>query len=149
MFNPGLRERHWEQISEIVGFPLQADEGMSLEKLVDMNLENYIPKFETISEAASKEFSLERALEKMKNEWEPVRHFFEKKIYFHKTNLQKNHTIPNTLYTKRKKKRKKKRLEVLKEGRERNWGAIMSFKQSRDIIRSSCTAYVLFMQSIR
>ena len=30
--------------------------------------------------------------------------FFEKKIYFHKTNLQKIlHTIPNTLYTKEKK----------------------------------------------
>ncbi len=72
LFNPGLRDRHWEQISDIVGFPLRPDEDMCLSKLVDMNLESYIPRFEGISEAASKEFSLEKALEKMKLEWEPV-----------------------------------------------------------------------------
>ena len=50
--------------------------------------------------------------------------FFEKKIYFHKTNLRKNHTY-NTIHTiyKEKEKKAKKRLEVLKEGRERNWGS--------------------------
>ena len=39
-----------------------------------------------------------------------IQFFFEKKIYFHKTNLQKKiiHTILNTLYTKRKKKGQKR-----------------------------------------
>ena len=32
-------------------------------------------------------------------------------------------TIPNTLYTKRKKKRQKKRLEILKEGRDGDGGS--------------------------
>lgn len=72
LFNPGLRERHWDQISEIVGYQLRPDDDMCLTKLVDMNLESYIPKFENISEAASKEYSLEKAMEKMKNEWEPI-----------------------------------------------------------------------------
>jgi dynein heavy chain len=72
LFNPGLRDRHWEKISEIVGFNLKPDDDMCLSKLIDMNLENHIPKFENISEAASKEFSLEKALEKMKSEWEPM-----------------------------------------------------------------------------
>ena len=75
LFNPGMRERHWEQISEIVGFPLRPDEDMCLSKLVDMNLESHIPRFESISEAASKEFSLEKAMEKMKAEWDPVRNY--------------------------------------------------------------------------
>ena len=74
LFNPGLRERHWEQISEIVGYPLKPDEDMCLSKLVDMNLDNYITRFESISESASKEYSLEKAMEKMKAEWEPVSH---------------------------------------------------------------------------
>ena len=74
--------------------------------------------------------------------------FFEKKIYFHKINLQKNH-IHNTKHTiyKRKEIKAKKKLEILKEGRKKKWEvAIMSFIQLIDIIRSSCSAYILFMQ---
>ena len=72
LFNPGLRERHWEQISEIVGFMLKPDESFSLSKLVDMNLEPFVTNFEGISESASKEFSLEKAMEKMRADWAPV-----------------------------------------------------------------------------
>lgn len=72
LFNPGLRDRHWEQISEIVAFPLKPDDSYCLSKFVDMNLESHIPRFEQISEAASKEYSLEKAMEKMKTEWAPV-----------------------------------------------------------------------------
>jgi hypothetical protein len=67
--NPGLRERHWEQISEIVGFPIRPTPELTLQKIIDMNLDEYLPKFELISEAASKEHSLEKNLEKMKAEW--------------------------------------------------------------------------------
>ena len=72
LFNPGLRERHWEKISDIVGFSVRPDECSCLSKFVDMNLEPYIPKFDSISEAASKEYALEKALEGMKKEWAPV-----------------------------------------------------------------------------
>ena len=72
LFNPGLRDRHWDQISEIVGYSIKPDEDTNLSKLIDMNLEPHIAKFEGISEAASKEYSLEKAMEKMKVEWEPV-----------------------------------------------------------------------------
>lgn len=75
LFNPGLHERHWIQISEIVGYTLRNEDGMCLAKLIDMNLEQHIPKFDIISEAATKEYALEKAIDKMKNEWEPVRFF--------------------------------------------------------------------------
>lgn len=72
LFNPGMRDRHWEIVSEVIGIPFKPDEDTCLSKLIDMNLEAYIPRFEAISEAASKEFSLEKALEKMQSEWEEV-----------------------------------------------------------------------------
>ena len=72
MFNPGLRERHWLQMSDIIGYNIKADEDMNLAKMVDMKLEPYLTKFEGISEAASKEFSLEKAMEKMMHEWDDV-----------------------------------------------------------------------------
>lgn len=31
--NPSLKSRHWEQISEIVGFPIKVDESMTLAKV--------------------------------------------------------------------------------------------------------------------
>ncbi|XP_059164025.1 dynein axonemal heavy chain 7-like isoform X1 [Physella acuta] len=71
LFNPGLRERHWAQISEIVGYNMRPDDSYCLSKLVDMNLDPFIPKFESISESASKEFSLEKAMQSMKKEWAP------------------------------------------------------------------------------
>jgi dynein heavy chain len=73
LFNQGMRERHWQQVSEIVGFNLRPDDDMCLSRLIDMNLESHISKFESISEAAGKEYSLEKALEKMKVEWAPVK----------------------------------------------------------------------------
>lgn len=72
LFNQGMRERHWIQVSDIVGFNLRPDDDMCLSRLIDMNLEVHVSKFEGISEAAAKEYSLEKALEKMKTEWAPV-----------------------------------------------------------------------------
>ena len=31
--NPGMKSRHWEQVSEIVGFPIKVDENMTLAKV--------------------------------------------------------------------------------------------------------------------
>ncbi|KAK9511585.1 hypothetical protein O3M35_000215 [Rhynocoris fuscipes] len=67
--NPGLKERHWELISEIVGFPIVLNDELTLEKIFDYGIEDYVPKFEALSDAATKENNLEKALAKMMAEW--------------------------------------------------------------------------------
>ncbi|KAK2577836.1 hypothetical protein KPH14_001102, partial [Odynerus spinipes] len=67
--NPFMKKRHWEQVSELVGFPIKVDKNMTLSKILDYGLANYVPKFEPISEAATKEGNLEKALKKMHVDW--------------------------------------------------------------------------------
>jgi dynein heavy chain len=67
-----MRNRHWEQMSEMIGYPFRPNDDTNLVKIIEMNLLEFIPKFEGISEAASKEFSLEKALDKMKKEWKDI-----------------------------------------------------------------------------
>jgi len=73
LFNPGMRDRHWLQVSEVVGFDLHPSDDMCLSHLVHMNLGVHILKFDSISEVASREYLLEKALAKMQDEWDPVR----------------------------------------------------------------------------
>ncbi|KAK2587842.1 hypothetical protein KPH14_003939 [Odynerus spinipes] len=67
--NPGLKSRHWEQISSIINVPIKYDAELSLGRILDMNLDKYINQFEGISEAATKENTLERGMDKMEKEW--------------------------------------------------------------------------------
>lgn len=52
--NPGMRARHWKQMSEIVGYDLTPDSGTTLRKVLKLNLAPYLEKFEVISAGASK-----------------------------------------------------------------------------------------------
>uniref|UniRef100_UPI0037E73D97 dynein axonemal heavy chain 7 n=1 Tax=Semicossyphus pulcher TaxID=241346 RepID=UPI0037E73D97 len=68
--NPGLRDRHWDAMSEVAGISLQpADDQVCVAHFLSMSLEQHLSSFEGISEAASKEYSLEKAMEKMAGEW--------------------------------------------------------------------------------
>lgn len=70
--NPGLRDRHWEKISEVCGIPLYPSDDMTLKGLLQMDVLPHIEKIQEISEVASKEYKLERALDKMQAEWKPM-----------------------------------------------------------------------------
>ncbi|XP_031567893.1 dynein heavy chain 3, axonemal-like [Actinia tenebrosa] len=67
--NPGLRDRHWEQMSEVVEFDIKPEPTTSLCNMLEYNLHKNMNKLEEISGSASKEFALEKAMEKMKIEW--------------------------------------------------------------------------------
>jgi dynein heavy chain len=70
--NPGIRPRHWQKMSEIIGFDITPDMGTSLRKVLKYDLSSHMEEFEAISAGASKEFSLEKAMHKMEEDWESI-----------------------------------------------------------------------------
>ena len=70
--NPGLRERHWKEMSEELGFPVKADASFSLTRALQLELPKHIESIERYSDFASKEFSLERTLDQMLVNWQGV-----------------------------------------------------------------------------
>lgn len=60
-------------MSEVAGISLQpADNQACVADFISMHLEQHLSSFEGISEAASKEHSLEKAMEKMACEWSDI-----------------------------------------------------------------------------
>ena len=80
--NPGIRDRHWKQMSDICGFDITPDPFTTLRKMQKMDLDQHMEQFEAISGGATKEFSLEKALAKMQEEWEPIEVIIITKIYY-------------------------------------------------------------------
>eukprot|EP00899_Mesostigma_viride_P002516 jgi/Mesvir1/12265/Mv00478-RA.2 len=71
--NPGMRDRHWKKLSDEIGFPLRADESFSVSRALQLDLQAQIGVIEETSEYASKEYALEKALDKMQSEWAGVK----------------------------------------------------------------------------
>lgn len=70
--NPGMRERHWISVSKAIGVEFMPDETTTLASVLDRKLAEFMPALEEISGVASKEFSFEKALQKMYQEWKDV-----------------------------------------------------------------------------
>jgi dynein heavy chain len=70
--NPGMRERHWISISKAIGSDFMPDDTTNLSSVLDRNLAQFMPTLEEISGVASKEFSFEKALQKMYQEWKDI-----------------------------------------------------------------------------
>uniref|UniRef100_A0A8B9ZF17 Dynein axonemal heavy chain 7 n=1 Tax=Anas platyrhynchos TaxID=8839 RepID=A0A8B9ZF17_ANAPL len=67
--NRGMKDRHWEQISEIVGCEIKPNETTTLLNIISEIRVSFQFRLEPIGAAASKEYSLEKSIEKMKSEW--------------------------------------------------------------------------------
>eukprot|EP00117_Sycon_ciliatum_P023820 scpid1450/ scgid20157/ Dynein heavy chain 3, axonemal; Axonemal beta dynein heavy chain 3; Ciliary dynein heavy chain 3 len=67
--NPGLKDRHWQRMSEVVGQDITPEADTSLSQMIELGLGKHVEKLEEVSASASKEHSLEKAMEKMKAEW--------------------------------------------------------------------------------
>ena len=70
--HPGLRDRHWDKMGEVVGYSIKPDEFTTLNRIAEQRLEPFLEKFEEISFAAGKEYNLEKSLAAMRAEWTPL-----------------------------------------------------------------------------
>ena len=69
--NPGMRDRHWEQLSAQLGTVIKPKPSLTFAKCLEMGLDRRIDEITKIAEIAAKEFSIEQALDKMEQDWEP------------------------------------------------------------------------------
>ena len=67
-----FRQRHWNQMSDVIGFDITPNSGSSLRKVLRLELNEFMVKLEAISIAATREHALELTLEDMKHEWAQV-----------------------------------------------------------------------------
>ena len=67
--SPALKERHWDQLSDLLGETIVPDEELTLQSLLDLDATKHIEAIQEICVKAEKEYSLERSLVNMKMEW--------------------------------------------------------------------------------
>lgn len=69
---PGMKDRHWDQITAKVGFEVRPHEGFTLTTVISMGLKKYEDFLEEVGERAYKEFQIESKLNEMEAAWEKV-----------------------------------------------------------------------------
>lgn len=69
----GMRDRHWAHISSLVGAEVVHEPGTTLADMVEQGVHVFASQLEEIEQVAAKEYSLEQALVKMKDEWVGVK----------------------------------------------------------------------------
>nr|WAW84827.1 axonemal dynein heavy chain 1 [Halisarca dujardinii] len=70
--NPGMRNRHWEQLSSDLGMNIRPKQSLTFAKCLEIGLQNHTDEIATVGEIAGKEYAIEQALEKMEAEWDPI-----------------------------------------------------------------------------
>ena len=65
--HPGIKTKHWEKISEIVGFSIVPGE-LTLQELLDMDLNRWSDQIGEIAAVAAQEYNIESSLDAMDNE---------------------------------------------------------------------------------
>lgn len=69
---PGMKERHWANISEKLGFSLEPDASFTFQTVLELNLVDHLEAICKVSESATREYQIEQALFNMKGQWQNV-----------------------------------------------------------------------------
>lgn len=73
MRNEGMKERHWTQISELVGTAINPEmENFTLSNFIELGLMQNVQEISDIGDRSGKEYQIERQLASMKAAWESV-----------------------------------------------------------------------------
>ncbi|XP_037386166.1 dynein axonemal heavy chain 1 isoform X5 [Talpa occidentalis] len=67
--NPGMRNRHWELLSDEIDINVRPKANLTFSRCLEMNLQDHIESISKVAEVASKEYAIEQALDKMEKEW--------------------------------------------------------------------------------
>ncbi|WIA11828.1 hypothetical protein OEZ85_011917 [Tetradesmus obliquus] len=68
--NPGMRPRHWDSLSAELGLDLHPDKAYTLDQALKQGLLGHLEVLSKTADVASKEYSIEQALDKLQHEWE-------------------------------------------------------------------------------
>ncbi|NWT16478.1 DYH1 protein, partial [Vireo altiloquus] len=70
--NPGMRDRHWEMLSNQIKADVELEPSMTFGRCLELNLQDHMETILKVAETASKEYAIESALNKIENEWKSV-----------------------------------------------------------------------------
>ncbi|KAK7127569.1 hypothetical protein R3I93_020220 [Phoxinus phoxinus] len=71
--NPGMRNRHWELLSERININMRSKANLTFSVCLEMGLQNHVEEISSVAQEAGKEYAIEQALNKMEEEWSTVR----------------------------------------------------------------------------
>ena len=70
--NPGLRSRHWDALSDVVGQGIVPDVSLTWSQLLSLDVHDHREEIEKICMYADKEYGLEQALDRMEDDWKAL-----------------------------------------------------------------------------
>lgn len=70
--NPGMKERHFKELSEKIGFEIVITPELTFENLLEFDILQFDEVIREISETATKEYAIEEAMIKMRTDWEAL-----------------------------------------------------------------------------
>ncbi|RXN34314.1 dynein heavy chain axonemal [Labeo rohita] len=70
--NPGMRNRHWELLSERINMNIKSTANLTFSLCLELGLQNHVEEITQVAQEAGKEYAIEQALNKMEEEWSTV-----------------------------------------------------------------------------
>ncbi|XP_076766961.1 dynein axonemal heavy chain 1 [Xylocopa sonorina] len=70
--NPGMKDRHFEQLSAQTGIQMALTPAITFKSLLILGIQEFEELVKTVADTAAKEYATERTLNKMIEEWEPI-----------------------------------------------------------------------------